>query len=174
MVWRGLCKTGMLGSIPRAGLIKTFNFLENLFQTMRELSPKQKGDISELRSFAKLTELGYNIYTPVGEDTRSDCIVESENSLFRIQIKTARYVGESKIRFSCSSSRSNFTETSKEPYGDDIDSFIVFHPDKENFYHVPAEDAPNTSMYLRVKPPKSAQRKNINMAEQYKLTENTF
>jgi len=141
---------------------------------MRDLSPKQKGDISELRSFSKLTELGYNVYTPVGEDTRSDCIVESDDRLLRIQIKTARYVDESKIRFNCSSTRSNFTEHSTESYTDDIDAFIVFNPDTENFYYIPIDDAPKTGMYLRIKPPKNQQCKNINMAEEYRLEENIF
>ena len=77
---------------------------------MEDLSPKQKGDISEFRVFARLTELGYDLYTPVGEDTRSDCIIETDEELKKIQIKTGRYVDDSKIEFNCISTHSNFTE----------------------------------------------------------------
>lgn len=139
---------------------------------MQELSTKQKGDISELRFSAKLTELGADVYEPIGEDTRSDLIVDINSRILKIQVKTARYVDDKrKIEFKCCSTRSNFTETEEVNYEGDIDAFGVFHPDTESFYYVPIEDAPKSSMYLRLKPPKNNQTKNVNMAEDYILSD---
>lgn len=135
---------------------------------MEELSTKQKGDISELEAMAKLTELGADVYSPYGEDTRSDLIADIGNSLLKIQVKTAHSEGD-KIEFKCCSTRSNFSETTEQNYKGDIDAFVVYYPNTDSLYYVPIEDAPKTSMYLRLEPTNNNQTKGVNMAEDYVL-----
>lgn len=136
---------------------------------MKKLSTKQKGDISELRAMAELTELGLDVYTPYGEDCRSDLIVDTDDELLKLQVKTSRKIDESKIEFNCHSTRSNYTETTGHDYRGDIDAFVVFYPKTESLYYVPVDVAPKTSMYLRMQEPKNGQTDRVNMANDYKL-----
>jgi len=143
---------------------------------MQELSPKRKGDISELRAMAKLTELGADLYTPHGENTRSDIIADIDGVLLRLQVKTARNCGDT-MKFNCSSRKSNMSETTQHDYKGEIDGFLVFYPDgssKESFYFVPIEKATKTAMSIRLQKPKNNQSKNINMAENFKLTKKSL
>jgi hypothetical protein len=138
---------------------------------MQELSTKQKGDISELHILAELTRLGFDVYTPFGEDSRSDLIADTGRELLKVQVKTARNIDDSKIEFNCTSTRSNYTETTEHDYKDDIDGFAVYHPKTDNMYYVPIDDAPKTSMYLRLTETKNNQDGRANMAEEYTLSE---
>lgn len=49
---------------------------------------KIKGLTTELKVQAYLTELGYNVSIPLGEDCRYDLILDIDNLLLRVQIKT--------------------------------------------------------------------------------------
>jgi len=143
---------------------------------MENLSTKRKGDISEMRSMAKLTELGADLYTPYGENTRIDIIADIDGTLLRLQVKTARDCGD-KIKFNCSSRRSNLSETTSEHYKGEVDAFLVFHSEgdeKGSFYFVPIEEATKTAMSLRLTGTKNNQTKNVNIAKNYKLTKETL
>lgn len=138
---------------------------------MEELSTKQKGEIAELKTLAKFVELGMDIYTPFGESTPADVIVDNGDSLERVQIKMAHLISgqEDAIKFNCKSTRSNFTETSEHSYEGLIDAFAVYYPVTESFYYIPVEDAPKTKMTLRLDKPDNNQTNGVNMAEDYAL-----
>jgi len=140
---------------------------------MQQLSPKQKGDVSELRVLAKLAEFGLDIYLPYGEDNRSDLIIDKGNSVERIQVKTARSKSErdTAIQFNCRSTRSNYTETEGEDYSGQIDAFIVYWPDDNEYYYIPIGDAPKTTMTLRREVAENNQTEGINFADDYTLSE---
>jgi len=140
---------------------------------MQQLSPKQKGDVSELRVLAKLAEAGVDIYLPYGEDNRSDVIIDTGDNLERVQIKTARSrsVKDTAIQFNCRSTRSNYTETENEGYDGDVDAFIVYWPGDDEYYYVPIEEAPKTTMTLRREVAENNQTDGINFAEDYALSE---
>jgi len=48
---------------------------------------KDKGDLAVAKVIADLTEKGYFIYLPISEHGRADLIAESENGLYKIQVK---------------------------------------------------------------------------------------
>lgn len=138
---------------------------------MEELSTKKKGEMGELKVLAKLAELGLDVYTPFGESTPSDIIVDSRDSLKRVQVKMAHSINskDGAIKFNCKSTRSNFTETTEHSYKGLIDGFAVYYPKDESFYYVPIEDAAKTKMTLRLDPPANNQTTGVNMAEDYIL-----
>ncbi len=49
-----------------------------------------EGSLIELIIITELTRRGYPIYQPVIQNGQVDCVLESNNRLFRVQIKTAR------------------------------------------------------------------------------------
>lgn len=159
MVRHGPCKTETASSILVTGLY-----------FMSSLDTKQKGDVSELSCMTELASLGYDVYTPFGENTPIDIICDIDSELNRIQVKTGWIVDGDKVKFNCKSTRSNFTETSKEDYQGKIDAFMVYEPESENIYYIPIEEATKTRMSLRLEETKNGQSSGINMASDYLIS----
>jgi len=137
---------------------------------MEELSTKDKGDISELHVLAKLTEIGYDVYTPYGENTRSDILVDT-GSIKKVQVKTCNSENKdsSSVFFECRSTRYNSNGPSTEGYQGDIDFFIAFWRPGRELYCVPINEAPKTRMYIRRESASNNQDKRINWAEDYRI-----
>lgn len=49
-----------------------------------------QGNVGEARAIFELANLGYTIYKPLFQNTKSDLIVEKEGKLFKVQVKTSR------------------------------------------------------------------------------------
>ena len=91
---------------------------------------QQKGLATELKCQLFFIEKGYNIYIPVSEDSRYDMIVDINNILYRIQIKTGRETkNKTGIVFNTCSMRMNHTEGNiKVRYSEDeIDFFMTYY-----------------------------------------------
>jgi hypothetical protein len=140
---------------------------------MEQLSPKQKGELTELKVLAKLAEYGVDTYIPFGENSRADIVVDN-NGLKKIQIKTVRRRTNTSVQFNCTSTRSNFSETTEEDYKGDVDAFIVWWPDDNSFYWIPIDDAPKSKMTLRTEPTKNGQTKGINFTVDYELEKHVY
>jgi hypothetical protein len=54
-------------------------------------------------------------------------------------------------------------------YGGEVDLFIVYCPDTDRVYVIPAEDVPARGMWLRIDPPRNNQRKRVRWACDYEL-----
>jgi len=112
------------------------------------MNTKEKGDLSEARVIAKLTEYDVDVFLPTNENTRSDMIVSSEK-LEKIQVKTGR-INDGSVIFNCSKINSNMNSATRTDYKGEIDAFIIHCPDNNGYYYVNIEDAGKTEMRLRV------------------------
>ena len=101
---------------------------------------KQKGLLTELRCQTFFTELGYNVLIPLGEDCRYDMIVDVDNHLIRVQVKTSHLKDNKKgIEFSTRSTRVNSnTVITKKYTKDEIDYFATWWENK--VYLIPVEE----------------------------------
>ena len=134
------------------------------------MDTKSKGELSEAKVVAKLMELGYTVSEPRGEYCRYDLIVD-DGDLQRIQVKTGR-VRDKCVRFNTSDTRSNRTGSRKRFYTkEDIEAFVVYCPDNNQFYWIPIEDAPKHEMRLRIEESDSVYGSygNTNWAESYQI-----
>jgi len=61
----------------------------NIFENAKN-STKQ-GDIGEARAIYEYTRLGYAVSKPLNDSCKYDLIVEKDNSLLRVQVKTSTY-----------------------------------------------------------------------------------
>lgn len=107
-----------------------------------ELSTQFKGDITELKVSAYLLELGYVVSKPLTQNSKYDLIVDVNNKLIRIQVKTARLTanttGES-IKFNCRSTTNNVKQCKQRYYSsEEVDFFATFWKDK--VYLVPVKE----------------------------------
>jgi hypothetical protein len=131
------------------------------------MDPKERGERSEAQALARLTERGFDVLTPWGDNQRYDFVLDVEGEFATVQVKTARHVGEGVIKFKCSSNNWNTGETKN--YRGQVDVFVVYSPDLQECFMVPVEDAGTKAMRLRYKMPKNNQRKGISWAVDYIL-----
>ena len=104
----------------------------------------RKGVITETKAILKLLELGYNVFTPHGDGSKCDLIIQDkDNNLFKVQCKTSRknnFGTEIFNAYSTARTRSSEGTKKKVFYTEkDIDYFCTF--DKENnMYLIPIEE----------------------------------
>lgn len=134
---------------------------------------KRKGELSEQKVIARLIELGVNVFTPVGENTRADLIYVDDTGLNRVQVKSGRHQ-DGKIKFNCAKVHSNSTSNSRTTYDGDVDYFIVHVNEpliEDGYFCVPIEEANETEMWLRTEEVESkhAPKNSINWHHDYLL-----
>jgi hypothetical protein len=95
-------------------------------------------------------------------------VLDCGGRLLKAQCKTGR-LREGAVRFSAQSVQSNTRRSRVRNYAGEVDLFIVFCPETKRVYVVPAEEVPNTWMYLRVDPPRNGQNKGVRWAHDYEL-----
>ena len=137
---------------------------------MRE-HPKVVGDKTTLAVMAALYEAGYDLYTPFGENTRVDLIVEKGGELLRVQIKSGR-LREGTVRFACCSTYGHHSAPAlvRRSYHGEVDAFGVYCPETRRVYLVPIAELDNKNKaWLRVEAPKNNQRDRIRWAADYEI-----
>ncbi|MCB9460673.1 MAG: hypothetical protein H6670_13570 [Anaerolineaceae bacterium] len=134
------------------------------------MNTHRKGDISEAKVLARFVELGYVVLMPFNQGLRYDFVVEKDDIFQRVQVKTARDMGNGCIKFNTSSlDLSSETERMSRDYVGDIDIFAVYSPDTDAVYVLKIEDVPFAACYLRIEPTQNGQTKGIRWAADYEL-----
>lgn len=131
---------------------------------------KNLGVIGELKATAKLIELGYNVFTSVGDNSEIDLIAEKNGILKKIQVKSTMKVSDSgKMEWVLGKSRLNYKGGYKEHY-QYIDAYILYCFENDYLGIINFEDCSNTSsVSLRIETPKNNQTANIRMASDYNM-----
>lgn len=134
---------------------------------MINLTPKQKGNLTELKCISAFYELGYQCSIPYGENSRYDFIADVNGKLLKIQCKTSHEVESGVIEFSCRSCRSNTQSNLQRKYTtNEVDYFCTYWDNM--CYLVPINEC-SASKKLRFIPPKNGQKVGITFASDYKL-----
>lgn len=133
------------------------------------MNPKEKGEMTEAKVMSRLVELGVDVFLPFGENGSVDMVVDV-CGLQRLQVKTSHYKDTGVIQFNTSSTRNNRTENKgKFDYEGEIDAFLTYCPQTDEYFWVDIEDAPKTAMKIRVEDTSNHQVNGINWAEDYRL-----
>ena len=136
-------------------------------------NPKAIGERSEAIIIAKLSEVGYDVLKPFGDNMRYDLVIEDADGKFlRIQCKTGRSNG-SYIEFKPASfyyhTRAGRTTYGHKSYHGQIDYFAVYCRETKGVYLIPVEHTGKSQMSLRLVPTKNSQEKNVRWAKDYEL-----
>lgn len=131
------------------------------------MHPKARGELSEAAVRHDFVKKGLTVLEPFGDNDRYDIVVEEDGTFYRVQIKTGRFE-DGRIQFETRSTGTLTRKVEKEGYAGEIDAFAVYSPELEEVYIVPVEDAPTTSMGLRVEEANKSSP-NINWASEYTL-----
>lgn len=131
---------------------------------------KDVGDTSEAKVLTRLIDLGYEVFTPFGENTRVDLIAEEpDGTLHKIQVKTGRTKQEGRVI--CADLKSSYRDASggthRQYTENEIDSFVIYCPDVDKCYWIDFKDAPSCAINLRIE--SKQDQKNIRWAEDYEL-----
>lgn len=126
------------------------------------------GDLSELRVMCEFVKFGYLVSVPFGENHRYDLVIEKDNVLSRVQVKTGR-LRKGVVMFNCYSSHSHRNGPACRPYTGEVEFIAVFCPDTDSTYLLPISAIPVLRGMLRVSPAKNGQRKGLRWASDYIL-----
>lgn len=129
------------------------------------------GNITEISCMLECIKLGYNVSIPYGDCERYDFIVDINNHLYRVQVKTANdsHIEDGYITFRCSNSTTKEGKNHQHVYtSNEIDFFATFYDGK--CYLVPVGHC-TSSKSLRFTPPKNGQMEGISFAKDYELKE---
>lgn len=108
-----------------------------------ELTTQQKGTSTEIFVAAYLLNLGYNVSQPFCQDSKYDLIVDVNNKLLRLQVKTSRLTNNNSIEFNCRSTTKNSKTNKSRRYEDnEIDYFATFW--NNQVYLVPIQECSTT------------------------------
>ena len=130
--------------------------------------PKELGQRSEAAVLYDFVQRGLTVLEPFGDNERYDFAVEEGGEFYRVQVKTGR-LENGRVQFETRSSGTLTRAVEKEGYEGQIDVFAIHSPDLERTYVVPIDDAPKTTMGLRIAEAKKASP-NINWAEEYECS----
>lgn len=124
------------------------------------------GNIGEAKFLCKCVELGIPIYSSFGDNERSDFIIDYNNKLLRIQVKTSgRSTSEGSIIFDLVSSTAHRKNGIKHKYTiDEVDYFACYNLLKDEIYLI-KNNGNMSTITIRWLPPKNNQ-KNYNKAEE--------
>lgn len=104
---------------------------------------------------------------PWGDNQRYDLIIEILGSLYRVQVKTARFL-KGTVEFATASSYSHRGGTRKG-YKGQADLFMCYCKETGTVYVVPVDEVGESAVRLRVNEPKNNQTKNVRFAKNYTL-----
>jgi len=103
------------------------------------MDKKLKGDIAETSVIAKCVKLGYKVCIPVGDRFSYDLVLDIDNILLRIQIKSAYIASDGSIK--CAGARRTLTNRVEIKYKKyeqgAFDFVIVYVPHTEDYYVIP-------------------------------------
>jgi hypothetical protein len=131
---------------------------------------KDVGDTSEAKVLTRLIDLGYEVFTPFGENTRVDLIAEEpDGTLHKIQVKTGRTKQDGRVIDSHleSTYRDSDGAKRKKYTSDEIDVFVIYCQEVDKCYWVEFEEAPSRGIHLRLEAKQD--QENIRWAEDYEL-----
>lgn len=132
------------------------------------LTSKQKGNLTEMLCYVEFMKLGIKISLPFGEDCRYDFIADINGKLIRVQCKSSHKLENGQgFVFKCESVVSTTSRITSYKYNEnDIDYFATI--DEGQCYLIPVQECGCTKT-LRYCYPANGQKKNICLAENYKL-----
>jgi hypothetical protein len=150
-------------------LFESHTAVENASRGAVKRDTKSKGDVSELRVAVRLTELGYAVSKPLGENQRYDLIADDGERLQRVQVKTGRIRNGVVIFNCCSTHGHRRTSLKTRPYTGQIELLAVYCPENQKVYLLREADLTRSKIQLRLIPTRNNMVKTIRWASEYEL-----
>ncbi len=115
-----------------------------------------------------LVRAGYDVARPLGDNARYDLILEFEDRLLRVQVKTGRLKASGAIFFPTCSSQAH-RGRGRSSYRGQCELFAVYCPELDESYLVPVDATGARGCSLRVRPSKNRQARGVRWAADYRV-----
>lgn len=127
------------------------------------------GNLSMAAVLHKLVAAGKNVSVPFGDGCRYDLVLEKEDKLLRVQVKTGKLdAGVIRVLVSSPTRKTKGKGWGMKDYKGQVDVFAVYCPQNDKVYIVSADNVGKNQIYLRVDQPKKM-RKDIRWAKDCEL-----
>lgn len=128
-----------------------------------------QGKTTEMQVALAFIQRGYQVSQPLVSDSRYDFIIDINNKLIRLQVKTCRVFEEDGyIDFATSTSHTNTQGTINHSYTEnEIDYFATFYDGK--CYVISVNDCGTRNQRLRIIPPKNGNQRGSKMLKDYTI-----
>ncbi len=144
------------GSSPAVCTISVLNYV----------NPKIQGERTEAKILARLLDRGYAVSVPFGTQ-RYDFIIDRDQSLLRVQCKTA-HIKYGALHFNMHSY--DHSRKLRRSYVGDVDVFVVFSHELNKFYWIPiASLSPRVQASLRLTEAKNGQKIGVRLASDFEF-----
>ncbi len=127
------------------------------------------GEITEQSVAIEFLKLGIQVSKPLVQSSKYDFIIDVNNKLYKIQVKTCTpKENNSYIDFATSTSHTNTQGTKNLHYTkEEVDFFATMY--ENQCYLIPYEDCGNRAQRLRLVPTKNNQTVGVRFAKDYLL-----
>lgn len=132
------------------------------------------GDIGEMVAITKFTKKGFVVSKPLTNVARYDFIVEIQNKLYRVQVKTTESTKDEGAKMEFSTKTTNYEKghwKSNRYSTEEIDLFFLYclENDWSGLFIPDASVKMPSAISLRLTPTKNNQIKGINFAKDYEF-----
>ena len=138
------------------------------------MNTNQIGDIGEAIAIAEFTKAGAIVSKPLSDNARYDLIIEWNNKLYKVQVKTTQSSNEN-TKMIFATKTTNYTKghwKSTAYESGEVDLFFLYCLENNWFglWNVTNLKEIKSSLTLRFCLPKTGQKSNINLIEDYDFT----
>lgn len=127
------------------------------------------GDIGEAQAIALFTKKQIPVSKPLTNNVRYDLIIEKDNKLYRVQVKTTANIKDGKMEFATKTTNYTKGTWSTNHYSkNEVDLFFLYCLENDwcGLFIPDNEDIP-TTLFIRTMPPKNNQKVGIRLMEDY-------
>lgn len=128
------------------------------------------GDIGEAIAISKFTQNGFIVSKPLSNNARYDFVVEYNNKLYKIQVKTTSNIKDNVMIFATKTT--NYTKgnwASNNYTKQEIDAFFLYCAENQwcGLYFGEQDGSFNKNLNIRLVPTKTGQIKGIRFADNF-------
>ena len=127
------------------------------------------GDIGEAQAIALFTKKQIPVSKPLTNNVRYDLIIEKDNKLYRVQVKTTANIKDGKMEFATKTTNYTKGTWSTNHYSkNEVDLFFLYCLENDwcGLFIPDNEDIP-TTLFIRTMSPKNNQKVGIRLMEDY-------
>lgn len=128
------------------------------------------GDIGESLAIASFTKAGFIVSKPLSNNASYDLIVEYNNRLYKVQVKTTNSEKDGKMVFATKTTNYTRGKWASNSYSkNEVDLFFLYCVENEwcGIYLVDESETIPVELNIRIVPPKNGQKIGIRFAENY-------
>lgn len=127
------------------------------------------GDIGEAQAIALFAKKRIPVSKPLTNNVRYDLIIEKDNKLYRVQVKSTANIKDGKMEFATKTTNYTKGTWSTNHYSkNEVDLFFLYCLENDwcGLFIPDNEDIP-TTLFIRTVPPKNNQKVGIRLMEDY-------